>query len=75
MSPLKLISDLFLYMNEFNNLLLKMPMLYIKCKTCGVEFPSGIRVSLATLHLENKTHVCINGHANGYAQEDYYLKH
>ena len=52
-----------------------MPMLYIKCKTCGVEFPSRIRVSLATLHLENKTHVCINGHANGYDREDYYLKH
>ena len=52
-----------------------MSMLYIKCKTCGVEFPSGIRVNQTPIHLEKKTHYCINGHANDYDQEDYYLKH
>lgn len=54
-----------------------MPTLYLKCKTCGVEFPSGIgatKDSLATIHLENNTHVCPEGHANTYDQENYYLK-
>ena len=52
-------------------------MLYLKCKTCGMEFPSGISVtkdSLATMHLANNTHVCPMRHSHTYDLENYYLK-
>jgi len=51
--------------------------LYIKCKTCNVEFPAGIRTnprSFATTQLIGNVHVCPNGHANSYNKSDYTLK-
>ena len=68
---------LVLYNSEFNYIWLKMPMLYIKCKTCGMEFPSGIdatKDSLATMHLVNNTHVCPMRHSHKCDLENYYLK-
>lgn len=54
-----------------------MPMLMLKCKTCGEVFP-GIYVSeegaadarLAAIRGEPR-HVCSRGHANEYVAEDY----
>jgi hypothetical protein len=54
-----------------------MPMLMLKCKTCGEVFP-GIYVpegdnsdlrSAATSGVSQ--HTCSRGHMNGYANEDY----
>lgn len=51
-----------------------MPMLYLKCKTCGIRFPSGIasdRKSFETLSLINNTHQCPKGHEHAYNKKDY----
>ncbi len=51
--------------------------LYLKCKTCQVEFPSGIasdRVSFMTLQLSAMGHVCPKGHTNQYDKSDYFFK-
>ena len=51
--------------------------LYLKCKTCGAEFPAGIRTnprSFATMTLIGSMHVCPNGHADSYDKADYTLK-
>lgn len=54
-----------------------MPMLMLKCKTCGEVFP-GIYVpegSSADFRSEAESsaplHTCSRGHANKYANEDY----
>lgn len=54
-----------------------MPALYLKCKTCRMEFLSGISAtkdSLTTMHLENNKHACPKGHVASYDLENYYLK-
>jgi hypothetical protein len=51
--------------------------LHLKCKTCGIEFPAGIRIdprSFATIALIGNMHICPNGHANSYDKPDYTLK-
>ena len=51
--------------------------LYLKCKTCGIEFPARIRTnprSFATTTLIGNMHVCRDGHANSYDKADYTLK-
>jgi len=51
--------------------------LYLKCKTCGTEFASGIsadRGSFETMQLVGNSHNCPNGHVNRYDKEDYYFK-
>jgi len=51
--------------------------LYAKCKTCGVEFPVGIRTnprSYATSQYIGNLHTCPNSHANSYDKEDYTLR-
>jgi hypothetical protein len=51
--------------------------LYVKCKTCGIEFPAGIRSnprSFATSMFIGNTYTCPNGHAHSYDKEDYTLK-
>ncbi|MBA7511490.1 hypothetical protein ES705_03486 [subsurface metagenome] len=51
--------------------------LYVKCKTCGVEFPVGIRTnpqSFATSIYVGNIHQCPEGHAHPYDKEDYILK-
>lgn len=51
--------------------------LYLKCKTCNIEFPAGIRTnprSHATSQYIGNMHTCPNGHSNSYDKEDYMLK-
>lgn len=51
--------------------------LYTKCKTCGIEFPAGIRTnprSFATSQYIANAHTCPNGHADSYDKHDYILK-
>jgi hypothetical protein len=51
--------------------------LYVKCKTCGIEFSVGIRTnprSFATSQYLGNVHTCSNGHANSYDKSDYTLK-
>jgi serine acetyltransferase len=52
-------------------------MLYVRCKTCGLEFWSGIRCKkniFAVLDLYGNQHPCPNGHKNRYDKKDYYYK-
>jgi len=51
-----------------------MPLLYIKCKTCGVKFASGISIdkkSFETIGLKENYHICPKGHKHSYNKEDY----
>ena len=53
----------------------KLP-LYVKCKTCNVEFWSDIRCdkqTFKTLDLRGNCHVCPNGHKNLYDEKDYFF--
>jgi hypothetical protein len=53
------------------------PMLYVKCKTCGVEFDSSIRSNkqiFKSLELRGNRHHCPNGHTNRYNKKDYYYR-
>ena len=53
------------------------PMLYVKCKTCEIEFWSAIRCDkqiFRTLDLRDNCHRCPNGHKNRYDKKDYYYK-
>ena len=53
---------------------LKLP-LYLKCKTCEIEFWSEIRCdkqTFRTLDLRGNCHVCPNRHKNRYDKKDYY---
>jgi len=48
--------------------------LWVKCKTCGLRFNSGISMdmeSFKTAVLKGNIHVCPNGHSNSYDKEDY----
>jgi len=51
--------------------------LYVKCKTCEVEFWPAIRCDkqiFRTLNFRDNWHYCPNGHKNRYDQKDYYYK-
>jgi UDP-3-O-[3-hydroxymyristoyl] glucosamine N-acyltransferase len=59
----------------------KMPsnhqMLYVKCKTCEIEFCSMIRCDkqiFRILDLRDNRHPCPNGHKNRYNKKDYYYR-
>jgi hypothetical protein len=59
------------------NLPLKPDMTYVKCKTCQIEFWSGIRCEknlFGTLDLKGNRHRCPNGHNDLYNKKDYYYK-
>ena len=54
-----------------------MPMLMLKCKTCGVVFPgiyvpegSTVAFRSAAVH-SDPLHTCARGHMNEYVQDDY----
>jgi hypothetical protein len=50
---------------------------WLKCKTCGVEFPAGIRSnprSFATTTIIGYMATCPNGHANSYNRADFALR-
>jgi len=54
-----------------------MPMLYLKCETCGVEFASGMNFdmkSFETTTLKGNYHTCPRGHKHQYDKQDYYFK-
>jgi len=54
-----------------------MPKLYVKCKTCNIEFASGIgsdEKSFPTSVLSGNQHECPKGHTSIYDKKDYYLK-
>lgn len=51
--------------------------LYVKCKTCDIEFPVGIRTNprfFATSTYAGNVHKCPNGHIHPYDKHDYILK-
>jgi hypothetical protein len=51
--------------------------LYLKCKTCEIEFSARISLnprSFATMNFVNNTHICPNGHAQSYYKIDYILR-
>ena len=53
----------------------KMPSLYLKCKTCGVKFESGIVIEkrgLEAIKLVDNQHTCPNGHIHTYHKKDYF---
>jgi hypothetical protein len=55
----------------------EMPTLYLKCKTCKIEFVSGMsfdKKSFETATLSNNEHRCPKGHTNRYDKKDYYFK-
>jgi serine acetyltransferase len=59
------------------NLPPKPTMLYVRCKTCHVEFWSGIRCEkpiFSTLELCENRHTCPNKHKDLYSKKDYYFK-
>jgi len=52
-------------------------MLYVRCKTCKVEFCSMIRCDkqiFGILDLRNNRYRCPNGHKNRYDKRDYYYR-
>lgn len=59
------------------NLPSKPNMLYVRCKTCKMEFWSAIicdKSVFATLDLHGNCHPCPNGHKDRYDKKDYYYK-
>ena len=51
--------------------------LYLKCRTCGIEFRAGIRTNpraYAISEYLGVVHTCPNGHTNSYDKKDYILK-
>jgi hypothetical protein len=51
--------------------------LYIRCKTCGIEYSAGIRTnpkSFATSVFIGNLHRCPEGHAHSYDKVDYIMK-
>jgi len=53
-----------------------MPSLYLKCKTCGVNFESGIVVEkkgLESIKFEDNQHTCPKGHIHTYNKKDYFF--
>jgi acetyltransferase-like isoleucine patch superfamily enzyme len=56
---------------------LDQPMLYVKCKKCGIEFWSAIRCNkkiFRNLDLRSNCHCCPNLHKKQYNKIDYYYK-
>ena len=54
-----------------------MPALYLICKTCNIEFASGISVDEKTLEtsvISRNRHICPKGHTNVYDGKDYYFR-
>jgi len=52
-----------------------MPSLYLKCKTCGVKFESGIvmeKRGLEAIKRVDNQHTCPNGHIHTYSKKDYF---
>jgi hypothetical protein len=50
-------------------------MLYLKCKKCGVRFPSGMNIdkeSFKTTMLIGNYHDCPKGHTEKYDKKDYF---
>ena len=50
---------------------------YLRCKTCGIEFASGIstdKKSFETMALSKNQHTCPKGHTHAYDKKDYYFK-
>jgi serine acetyltransferase len=59
------------------NLPSKPNMLYVRCKTCKLEFWSAIiceKHLFTTLDLHGNCHPCPNGHKDRYDKRDYYYK-
>lgn len=59
------------------NLPSKPNMLYVRCKTCKIEYWSAIiceKQVFATLDLHGNRHPCPNGHKDRYDKKDYYYK-
>lgn len=51
-----------------------MPVLNVRCKTCGRKFATGMNIdetSFETIILEEVYHICPNGHRHPYYKEDY----
>ena len=54
---------------------LRLPKLYLKCKTCGATFWTEIRFIdkiFWTLDFDGHSHVCPNGHKHQYGKKDYH---
>jgi acetyltransferase-like isoleucine patch superfamily enzyme len=52
-------------------------MLYVRCKTCEIEFWSAIQCDkeiLSTLDLRGNFHTCPKGHKNRYDKKNYYYQ-
>jgi len=55
----------------------KLAVLYVKCKTCGITFSSGIAIdekSFQSVILKENKHTCPKGHVHGYNKGDYFFK-
>jgi len=55
----------------------ELPKLYVKCKTCGEEFDSGLSIPKSVLdkvELSNTMHRCSKNHENHYDKPDHYYK-
>jgi len=53
-----------------------MPSLYLKCKTCGVKFDSGIvmeKRGLESIKFVDNQHTCPKGHIHTYKKRDYFF--
>ena len=53
-----------------------MPSLYLKCKTCGVKFESGIvmeKRGMEAARLIYNQHTCPNGHIHTYNKKDFFF--
>ena len=75
---LSFVFDLWLY-NLANELMIArlkdMPSLYLKCKTCGVKFESGVvmeKRGFEAIKLVENQHTCPNGHIHAYSKKDYF---
>lgn len=45
--------------------------LYVRCKTCGIWFNTGIEAEVVNQVLVGKRHKCPMGHENLYSPQDY----
>jgi hypothetical protein len=51
--------------------------LYLRCKTCGVEFQAGVVFDKNNFEadvLGLNSHTCPDGHTHQYDSEEYYFK-
>jgi hypothetical protein len=51
--------------------------LYLKCKTCNLEFQAGVvfdKNSFEPDGFERNSHTCPHGHKHQYSNKDYYFK-